>query len=40
LDKATVNILDDPMALSFVLKQQYDNVLNKNALLRQTGKNV
>jgi len=39
MDEATVNILDDPMALSFVLKKQYEDVLNKNAKLRHTEKN-
>ena len=39
MDEATVNILDDPMALSFVLKKQYEDVLNKNSKLRHTEKN-
>jgi len=33
-----INILDDPMALSIALRQQFDDVKSKNQLLRQQEK--
>ena len=38
MDEAVINILDDPMALSMTLKKQYEDVQNKNAILRQAEK--
>ena len=30
MDEAIINILDDPMAVSLALRNQYDNVHEKN----------
>ena len=38
MDEAVINILDDPMALSMALRNQYDLVQKKNQLLRQQEK--
>ena len=35
MDEAVINILDDPMALSIALRNQYDLVERKNQMLRQ-----
>lgn len=38
MDEAVINILDDPMALSMTLKKQYEDVQNKNSVLRAAEK--
>ena len=35
MDEAIINILDDPMAVSIALRNQYDNVHSKNSKLRE-----
>ena len=38
MDEAVISILDDPMALSIKLKDQYDQVHARNAQLREAEK--
>ena len=38
MDSAVINILDDPMALSIALRNQFDEVQSKNQELRKQEK--
>ena len=40
MDEAIINILDDPMAVSLALRNQYDNVHEKNQKQREMERAV